>query len=411
MNWLARMFGREKRSADGSWDRLRGVGDAEAVYISPHLAENLSAVFSCVQIISETVATLPPTVYRNVGDGVRAVAADHPVARLLSRQPNSLQTGPEFLEMMTAHCLLRGNAYAEIVFDNRGAPAELIPLRPDHVAVLRIPGTRRVVYDYSDPLTGGTRRLLADEVLHLKDRSDDGIVGRSRLARARETFSTAIAVERHASNTFRNGVTLSGVLSHPDNIGEDASERLRTSFEGIHKGSGNAGKVAVLEEGLKWQAISVAPEDAELLASRKFGGENIARIYRVPPPVLGDMAGNNYSNAVEMNRWFAIHCIRAWATKWERAIERALLSEEGRRSIEVEFDMDELTRGDMLARWQSYRIMREIGGATANEIRAWEKINRRTDPGGDEFLAPLNMMPEQTGQPVADRGGGAAANA
>jgi HK97 family phage portal protein len=250
--------------------------------------------------------------------------------------------------------------------------------------------------------------LLAEEVLHLKDRSDDGVVGRSRLQRAGEAFGITIATERHAANTFKNGATLSGVLQHPENIGDEAVDRLRESFEALHKGSGNAGRVAVLEEGVKWQATSVAPEDAELLASRKFGVETIARIYRVPPPVIGDLEHGNYSNTVELNRMFAIHCIRPWVTKWERAIERALLSD---RNIECEFDMDELTRGDMLTRWQSYRIMREIGGANANEIRAWEKINRRTDPGGDEFLRPANMMPEQTGQPIADRGGGAATNA
>jgi HK97 family phage portal protein len=342
---------------------------------------------------------------------VRAAFSSHPIARLFQQEPNSLQTPPEFIETMSAHCLLRGNSYAEIIFDNRGAPVELIPMHPDYVAVVRFAGTRRIAYDYSDPNTGSTRRLLAEEVLHLKDRSDDGIVGKSRLARARESFGTSLAVERHASNVFRNGATLSGVLSHPENIGEEATERLRTSFEAIHKGSGNAGKVAVLEEGLKWQAISVAPEDTELLASRKFGVETIARIYRVPLPVLGSMEQSNFSNTVELNRMFAIHCIRPWLAIWERAIERALLSEQGRLSTAVEFDMDELTRGDMLARWQSYRIMREIGGATANEIRAWEKINRRTDPGGDEFLRPANMMPEQTGQPIADRGGGAATNA
>jgi len=249
---------------------------------------------------------------------------------------------------------------------------------------------------------------LADEVLHLKDRSDDGIVGRSRLQRAREAFGITIATERHAANTFRNGATLSGVLQHPETIGPEAVERLRESFEALHKGSGNAGRIGVLEEGVKWQATSVAPEDAELLASRRFGVETIARIYRVPPPVLGDLSHGNYSNVVELNRVFAVHCIRPWATKWEAAIGRALLTD---RSVEVEFDMDELTRGDMLTRWQSYRIMREIGGASANEIRGWEKINRRTDPGGDEFLRPANMMPEQTGQPIADRGGGAATNA
>lgn len=414
MNWLARIFGKtEKRSADLSWDLMRGIGDSEAgVFISPHLAENLGAVYASVQIISETIAMLPLMVYRKEGDGVRIVSANHPVANLFSRQPNTLQTPPEFLETMTAHCLLRGNSFAEIIFDNRGAPAELIPLHPDHVSVMRIPGTRRVIYDYSDPITGGTRRLLAEEVLHLRDRSDDGIIGKSRLARARESFGTAIAIERHAANTFKNGVRLSGVLSHPAEIGDDAAARLRHSFEDVHKGSGNANKIAVLEEGVKWQATSVAPEDAELLASRRFGVETIARIYRLPPPVLGALENGSYSNVTELGRWFLTHTIQPWLVRWEKLIEQSLFSDNARRNYEVEFDTDLFVRGDYLQRLQGYRIGREVGLYSANDLRRFEHLNLRTDPGADEFLRPLNMVgPEQTRLPVADRGGGAAANA
>ena len=398
----------EKRAQKASsWDLMQGIGfETDAgVSVSPYLAENLSAVFACVQVIAETVSTLPLVVYRVTGDG-RASDPRHAVARLFSRDPNELQTAPEFIEMVVAHCLLRGNAYAEIVRDARGAPVELIPLHPDHVSVVRYPGTRRIAYDYSDPNTGGTRRLLMDEVLHLKDRSDDGIVGKSRLHRARETFGTAVATERFAASTFRNGASLSGVLSHPEQIGNEASENIRKSFEDIHKGSSNAGRIAVLEEGLKWQAISVSPEDAQMLESRRFSVEQIARMFRVPPPIIGDLSHGNYSNVVELNRAFAIHCIRPWCTKLERAIERALFSEAGRMTHETEFDMDELTRGDMLTRWQSYRIMREIGGANANEIRAWEKINPRSDPGGNEYLAPMNMQGEQKGAPKEEKGRG-----
>lgn len=411
MGLFKRIFGYvEKRSAaPSSWDLMRGIGfDTEAgVPVSPYLAENLSAVFACVQVIAETVATLPMVVYRREGDGVRSVAEAHPVARLFSVAPNGLQTAPEFLELMTAHCLLRGNAYAEIVYDSRGAPSELIPLHPDHVSVLRLPGTRRVVYDYSDPLTGGTRRLLADEVLHLKDRSDDGIVGKSRLQRARETFGTALAVERHASNVFRNGATLSGVLSHPDNIGDEAAERLRKSFEAIHKGSSNAGKVAVLEEGLQWKSTSVAPEDAELLASRRFSVEQICRLFRMPPAIVGHMEGMNYSAVAELGRWFLTQTITPWLVRWERLIESALFSAEGRRAYEVEFDTDLFVRGDYLQRLQGYRIGREIGLYSANDLRRFEKLNLRDDEEADAYLRPANMMPEQTGQPIADRGGGA----
>ena len=190
--------------------------------------------------------------------------------------------------MMQAHCLLRGNSYAEIIRDNRGAPAELWPLHPDWVSVLCVPRTRTIVYDVSSP-DGGTRRLLADEILHLKDRSDDGICGKSRLARARETFATAALTEGFAGATYRNGASLSGVLTTPDRISQAAANNLRTAFDNDHQGAHNAGKIAVLEEGLKWTAISVAPVDAQMLESRQFSVEQIARLFRVPGPVLNDL--------------------------------------------------------------------------------------------------------------------------
>jgi len=401
MNLITRMFGigGERRSAPvSSWDLMRGIYGTDAgVPVSPYLAENLSAVYACVQAIAETVACLPLHVYRRAGDGVKTDDALHPVARLF-RQPNDIQTAPEFIEMLLGHCLLRGNAFAEIVRDGRGAPVELIPLHPDNVGVWRIAKTRNIVYDVFD-LDGRRRRLLPEEILHLRDRSDDGIIGKSRLQRARESLGTAIAVERHAATTFKNGARLSGVLSHPENLSIEGQERLKHSFVSQYAGSDKAGGVAVLEEGLKWQSISVSPEDTELLASRRFGTESIARIFRVPLPLLADISNGSYSNVVELNRMFCTHCLTPWIVRLEKVFERDLLSEEGQRTNMIEIDQDDLLRGDMLARWQSYRIMREIGGASANEIRAWEKINRRTDPGGDEFLKPMNMQSEQTGAP------------
>jgi HK97 family phage portal protein len=264
--------------------------------------------------------------------------------------------------------------------------------------VWRIPRTRQLVYDVTD-LDGRRRRLMPEEILHLRDRSDDGIMGKSRLQRARESIGTAIAVEQHAASTFRNGARLSGVLSHPEGLSDAAHDNIKDSFRGQYSGSSKAGMVAVLEEGMKWQSISVSPEDTELLASRRFGTESIARIYRVPLPLLGDLTAGNYSNAVEMNRQFCTHCLTPWIVKLESVIARDLLSEEGQRTHLIEIDQDDLLRGDMIQRWQAYRIAREIGGLSANEIRAFEKLNRRTDPGGDEFLRPMNMQSEQTGAP------------
>lgn len=398
MGLLQRLFGTERRALS-PWDLMTGrVQDAGAgVPVTPILAENLSAVFACVQIISETVATLPPVVYRLVGDG-KEPDPGHPVARLFSDEPNSLQTPVEFLELMTAHVLLRGNAYAEIVRDQRGAPSELIPLHPDRVSVLRIPGTLRIVYDVSN-MDGGTRRYVADEIFHLKDRSDDGICGKSRLQRARETFSIAGATERFAASTYRNGARLSGVLSHPDLVGETALTNLKNSFVQNFAGPDRAASVLVMEEGLKWQSISVSPEDAQLLESRRFTVEQIARMFRVPPPVLGDLSHGTYSNVTELGRWFYQHTICPWLTKWERTIERSLFSAAGRRDHEIEFDADLLLRGDPLQRFQCYRIGREIGLYSANELRLFESLNPRTDPDADAYLSPLNMQQEQGNAP------------
>lgn len=398
----------EKRSAPSSWELLRtgaDYGTDAGVAVSPYLAENLSVVFSCVQVIAETVGMLPLLVYRKLGDGDRSQDLAHPVAQIFGGDANDRQTASEFIEMMTAHCILRGNAYAEIVRDGRGAPVELIPYHPDHVSVVRIPRTGRYAYDVSLP-TGGTRRLLPEEMFHLRDRSDDGVVGKSRLARARETFGSAIATERYAAATFKNGASMSGILSHPEAIGEEAADRLQRDFKQTYSGADRAGAVAVLEEGLKWQQVSVSPDDAQMLESRKFSTNALARIFRVPPPVIGDFDGGNYSSISEVGRWFYSHTIMPWLNKWERAIERNLFSSLTRRALEVEFDCDLLLRGDMLTRMQAYRIAREIGVYNANELRRFEKQNRRTDPAGDEYFAPANMQQEQTAQPVADRGGG-----
>ncbi|MGE3917786.1 MAG: phage portal protein, partial [Hyphomicrobiaceae bacterium] len=186
-------------------------GTDAGVYVSPYLAENLSVVFACVQVISETVGMLPLLVYRKLDGGDRAQDPLQPVAQIFAGDPNDRQTASEFIEMMTAHCLLRGNAYAEIVRDGRGAPVQLIPYHPDHVSCVRIPRTGRYAYDVSLP-EGGTRRLLPEDMFHLKDLSDDGVLGKSRLARARETFGSALATERYAGSMFRNWASMSGVL-------------------------------------------------------------------------------------------------------------------------------------------------------------------------------------------------------
>lgn len=408
MNWLRRIFPRlEARATPTTWDLMRTgmTGTDTGVPVSPYLAENLSVVFACVQVISETVAMLPLKVYRKMDGGAREELPDHPIARIFSGDANEHQTGGEFLEMETAHALLRGWAPAEIVRDGRGAPVALVPFHPDWVSLVRVTSTGRYAYDVSMP-AGGTRRLLYEDALVLRDRTDDGITPKSRLARARETFGTALATERYANSTFRNSASMSGVLSHPGQLGGDAQKRLKESFKETFQGPDKAGAVAVLEEGLKWTAVSVDPESAQMLESRKFSTEALARIFRVPGPIINDLQGGNYSSISELGRWFAAYTIMPWLNRWERLIERALLSETSRRTIEVEFDTDVLLRGDMLTRYQAYRIAREIGLANANELRKWEHLNPRTDAEAETYFSPANMQQEQSNRPIDDRGGG-----
>lgn len=406
MSWLRRILpSRETRSAPTSWDLLKvgaDFGTTAGVPVSPYLAENLATVFACVQVISETVAMLPLHVYRRLDGGGRQEDPAHPVARIFSGDANERQTACELLEMLTAHCLLRGNSYAEIVRDGAGAPVALVPFHPDWVSVVKITSTGRYAYDVSMP-EGGTRRILPEDMLHLRDRSDDGVIGKSRLARAREAFGTALATERFANSTFRNGAALSGVLSHPNQLPAAAHLRLKDSFQRALTGAQNAGAVAVLEEGLKWTQISMSADDAQMLESRKFSTMALARIFRVPPPVIGEFEGGNYSSISEVGRWFYSHTIMPWLTRWERLLERALLSEAQRRSYELEFDADLLMRADMLARYQSYRIAREVGLANANELRRWEHLNPRTDPEAETYFSPANMQSEQTARPRDDR--------
>lgn len=401
MGFLDRLFGRkaETRAQPTSWDLLTSLGlpTATGAMISPHVVEGNAAAFNAIQIISEAVGTLPPIVYRRQGVGVREADRSNPVSRLFSEGPNDMQTPAEFVTMMQANCLMHGAAYAEIIRDSNGRPIALWPLHPGHVAVERIVGARRIRYHVSDELR--TRRLLPEEVFAIRDRFDDPFTPRSRLDRAREALGGAVATERFAGAVWRNGARLSGIVSHPEQIGPEAAKTLRETLQAIYGGSDNAGKIGVLEEGMTWTGTSATPHDAELSEARRLGVLEVARIFNIPAPLLNELSNANFSNVVEMRRQFASGTIQPWLTRWEQAIMRDLFTEAGRRTHEVEFDMDLMVRADFLQRLQGYRIGREVGLYSANELRRFEHLNPRTDTEADAYLSPLNMQSEQAASP------------
>lgn len=404
MGILQRIFGQtESRAAsrDLSWELLRQSLPVDgSMPVSPAVAESLSAVYGAVRLLSEVISSLPCLVYRKTDNG-REEAPNHPVARLLQGQASEHFTGPELVETVTASALLHGAGYAEIVRDGRGVPVELRPLGFGMVSPVRLPNNR-IAFDVTDSSGGSTRRLLSSEVLALYDRREDPFQIRSRLSRTAATIQGAVAAERFAQAIFANGAALSGVLSHPQNLSKEAHARLRQSFEAMFAGPQSAGKVAILEEAMKWEAISSHPDQTQLLETRRYTVEQISRVYGVPSVLLGDTSKSAYGNVVELSRQLLQYGIAPWLTRWEKRIMWSLFSEAGRLQYECEFDSDLLLRADMLARLQAYNIGRQAGLYTSNDLRRFEKLPTRTDPGGDEFLAPLAMQPAQDRRPKDD---------
>jgi HK97 family phage portal protein len=375
----------EQRSYS-SWDMLRGGGwgiaEASGQVVTYKSAEHgLATVCACVQGIASAIASLPAYVYRWEGRA-RVIADTHPLQRLIDRGPNPHQTWSDFLEWLLASTLLRGNGLAEIIVDARGALVGLVPIPWDVVSIVQLPGNR-IGYDVTAAATGGTRRLLQFEVLHLKDRSDDGVCGVSRLQRAAGVIGSAQALNTFSGAMWRNGVNPSGTISAEGQLSPIQYEQLRERFRQAFTGPHNAARAMILDQGLKWQSISVSPEDAELLASRRFTTEELARIYGVPPPLVGIWDHSSFTNSETASRWFAAHTLGPWVTKIQLEAKRSLFSAATAPTHELGIDMSGLLRGDPELRWKSHEIAARAGILTVNEIReteGWPPLPAGTEP-------------------------------
>lgn len=363
----------ERRDADPSWSALIPPGTTSGMPVNPGNAETISTVFSCVQSIAETVGGLPLILYRNETNGDRERATDHPLYRVLHDAPNDRQTALEFREQLTAHVLLWGNGYAEIHSDAAGNVTALEPIHPRNVTVLQLP-SGRIRYDVADAQTGRVRPLLADEVLHLKDRTDNGIVGKSRIQVAREMLGGVLASQEHGNKAWANGARLSGVLQTPNVMDDAGIARIAQSWNAQFAGSGNSGKTAILENGLTYQQLSMSNEDAQWLQSRQFSVEEVCRIFRVPPVLVADLRHANFSNSVEMNRWFVTHTLRRWLTMWEEGAERALLGPIARTRYFIEHNVEGLLRGDSKGRAEFYGSGIKDGWLRKSEARRLENL-------------------------------------
>lgn len=334
--------------------------------VTPATAEGISAVYACVSAISETIGSLPLAVYRKTDAG-REKAPDHALYRVLHDQPNDRQSALEFREQMTAHMLLRGNAYARIVRGGDGQVRQLIPLHPDRVRVLELENGR-IGFEVTDS-AGKVQRLTQDEVFHLRHRSDDGVVGVSPITRAKGVLELADAEARHGLDTFTNGSKLLGVLKAPGRLNSTQRMAIKEAWSTY-----KAGGTPVLDEGLDYAPVSMTLEDAEWIEARKFSVIEVARLFRVPPVIIQSMESANYSNSVELARQFVTLCLRRHLVAWEQAIHRQLLTEAGRRTYFVEHGVEGLLRGDSTTRASFYQSAIQNGWMEVNEVRRLENL-------------------------------------
>lgn len=358
--------------------------------VNERSAMQMTAVYSCVRILSETLAGLPLHVYRYSGDGKEKDLA-HPLYRLLHDEPNPEMTSFVFRETLMGHLLLWGNAYAQVIRNARGEVVALYPLMPNRMTVDRDKnGSLYYMYLRSEgdnPSLGKSSQVILapSDVLHIPGLGFDGLVGYSPIAMAKNAIGLAIATEEYGAKFFANGAAPGGVLEHPGTIKDP--QKVKESWNSAYQGSSNAHRVAVLEEGMKYQAIGVSPEQAQFLETRKFQINEIARIFRVPPHMVGDLEKSSFSNIEQQSLEFVKYTLDPWVIRWEQSMYRVLLSESEKKDHFIKFNVDGLLRGDYQSRMNGYATARQNGWMSANDIRELENLNRiPEDCGGDLFL-------------------------
>ena len=398
------------RSRDKPTDRTAGSsysfflgGTASGKYVTERSAMQMTAVYCCVRILSEAVASLPLQFYRYTDDGGKEKAVEHPLYFLLHDEPNPEMTSFIFRETLMTHLLLWGNAYSQIIRNGKGEVVALYPLMPDRMKVDRDEHGglyyEYTVYDSDDVdgrkgtnKVGRTVRLQPHDVLHIPGLGFDGLVGYSPIAMAKNAIGLAIATEEYGSKFFANGAAPSGVLEHPGTI-KDPS-KVRESWQATFGGSGNANKIAVLEEGMKYTPISISPEQAQFLETRKFQIDEIARIFRVPPHMIGDLEKSSFNNIEQQSLEFVKYTLDPWVSRWEQAMVRALLTPDEKKRYFFKFNVDGLLRGDYQSRMNGYATARQNGWMSANDIRELENLDRiPEEDGGDLYLVNGNMVP------------------
>ena len=383
-------------ATSGSSYRFFLGGSTSGKTVTERSAMQMTAVYSCVRILAEAIAGLPLHLYTYKEDGGKEKAIGHPLYLLLHDEPNPEMSSFVFRETLMTHLLLWGNGYAQIIRNGRGEVVALYPLMPDRMVVDR-DARGRIYYEYtrsdSDVNTLGKKSsvlLLPEDVFHIPGLGFDGLVGYSPIAMAKQAVGLGLACDEYGASFYQNGAQPGGVLEHPGVVKNP--QRVRDSWNAIYQGAKNAHKVAILEEGMSYKPISINPQEAQFLETRKFQIDEIARIFRVPPHMVGDLDKSSFSNIEQQSLEFVKYTLSPWIARWEQAIHRALLLPDEKPRYFARFNVEGLLRGDYQSRMNGYAVARQNGWMSANDIRELENLDRiPAEAGGDLYLINGNM--------------------
>ena len=392
---LKRQRGEPKNKYEGNDFSLLFGRTTSGKTVNERTALQTTAVYACVRILSETIASLPLHVYRYT-EGGKAKDTEHVLYTLLHDEPNPDMTSFVFRETLMSHLLIWGNAYSQILRDRSGQVIGLYPLLPDQMSVHRSEkGKLFYVYnryeeDNPNFQEKGSIVLSQEEVLHIPGLGFDGLIGYSPIALAKNAVGMTLACEEYGASFFGNGANPGGVLEHPGILKDPA--KVRDSWNAVYQGTRNAHKVAVLEEGMSYKQIGIPPEEAQFLETRKFQINEIARLFRIPPHMVGDLEKSSFSNIEQQSLEFVKYTLDPWVVRFEQALKKSLLLPEEKKTHFIKFNVDGLLRGDYQSRMNGYAIGRQNGWLSTNDIRKLEELNPiPPEEGGDLYLINGNM--------------------
>jgi len=389
MNFLQRLKRSwQLTSTDPEFLDFMGAQTAiSGVVVTEKTALTLTTVYSCIDLLSSTIASLPLHVYRRTSNG-KERAIDHPLYGLLHDKVNPRMTSFAWRNAAVSHLLGWGNSYSEIQLDGAGRTLALWLLRPDKMQIWQNPDLS-LTYIYTMP-DGSTVKLPDYRVLHLRGLSFDGIMGYSPIDKARETLGLALATLQYGAAFFANNANPSVALTLPGTTGNaERAKKIAEAWDATHAGLTNAHRTAVLEGGADVKVIGIPPENAQFLETRKFTREEIASIYRVPAHLIGDLEHSTFSNVENLDIQFEKHTVRSWAVNIEQELS-GLFQEQDRQTYFAEFALDGLLRGDTASRSAAYALGRNWGWLSVNDVRSMENMNG-IGTAGDRYLEPLNM--------------------